>query len=246
MKYICFLISILLFTQMGYTQSFKNQQKQYERVRFAYREAEKPVREMYKANGIDTLSAYIFIRVFKQEKVLEVWAKEKSDTAYTHITDYKICASSGQPGPKRIQGDGQVPEGFYHIDRFNPWSSFYLSLGLNYPNKSDRILGDSNPGGDIFIHGSCATIGCIPITDEKIIEVYLMAVEAKNCGQANIPVHIFPARLSDELMAKLKTGDTENEILQFWMNLKEGFDYFEKYKKLPVVTIDAKGKYIFK
>ena len=77
----------------------------------------------------------------------------------------------GQPWPQATQGDSQVPEGFYHMDRFNPLSNFHLSLGVSYPNQSDRILGASGRlGGDIFIHGDCVTIGCVPITDEGIRE----------------------------------------------------------------------------
>lgn len=103
------------------------------------------------------------------------------------IKDYQICSLSGELGPKRQQGDLQVPEGFYWIDRFNPASNFYLSLGINYPNQFDRILGKSGElGGDIFIHGGCVTIGCIPITDDKIKELYLIAVEAKSNGQDGV------------------------------------------------------------
>jgi hypothetical protein len=40
-----------------------------------------------------------------------------------------------------------------------------------YPNESDRILGErKNQGGDIFPHGNCVTIGCLPITDGGIKE----------------------------------------------------------------------------
>ena len=71
---------------------------------------------------------------------------------------------SGTMGPKRLQGDYQVPEGFYYINEFNPNSNYHLHLGLNYPNASDKILSDSlRPGGDIYIHGSCVSIGCIPL-----------------------------------------------------------------------------------
>jgi murein L,D-transpeptidase YafK len=71
-------------------------------------------------------------------------------------------------GPKRRKGDGQVPEGLYVIDTFNPNSIFYLSLGINCPNASDRVLGKGELGGDIFIHGNRVTIGCIPIRDYPI------------------------------------------------------------------------------
>jgi murein L,D-transpeptidase YafK len=72
-----------------------------------------------------------------------------------------------------------------------------FSLGLNYPNASDRLLSDSlQPGGDIYIHGSCVTTGCIPITDGQIEELYVLTAYAKNRGQDFIPVHIFPVRFN--------------------------------------------------
>jgi murein L,D-transpeptidase YafK len=109
-----------------------------------------------------------------------VGKKNTSDQEFLHIKTYTVCATSGLIGPKRMQGDLQIPEGFYYIDRFNPYSNFYLSLGINYPNTSDRILGDKNNlGGDIFIHGDCVTIGCLPITDSEIKELYIFCVEAK-------------------------------------------------------------------
>ncbi|MBC7451384.1 MAG: hypothetical protein H7259_07840, partial [Cytophagales bacterium] len=65
------------------------------------------------------------------------WAKGKTSTQFTLTKTYSICSASGTSGPKRKQGDNQVPEGVYYIDRFNPASNFHLSLGLNYPNTSD-------------------------------------------------------------------------------------------------------------
>ena len=58
---------------------------------------------------------------------------------------------SGTTGPKRAEGDYQVPEGFYYINEFNPNSKYHLSLGLNYPNASDKILSDSIDPGVKFI-----------------------------------------------------------------------------------------------
>ena len=88
-----------------------------------------------------------------------------------------------------------MPEGFYYINEFNPRSQYYLSLGINYPNVSDKILSDSlRPGSAIYIHGSCVTVGCIPVTDQQIDELYILAAHAKSQGQDYIPVHIFPIR----------------------------------------------------
>jgi len=85
---------------------------------------------------------------------------------YTLVKNYPICATSGLLSPKRRFGDEQVPEGF------NPQSNFQLSLHVSYPNAADRISGSKQNLGDIFLDGNCVTIGCIPITDDEIKEVY--------------------------------------------------------------------------
>ena len=146
-------------------------------------------------------------------------------------------------GPKRQQGDGQVPEGFYNVAVFNPYSSYHLSLGINYPNASDRIVGKGNLGGDIMIHGSCVTIGCMPLTDTYIKEVYILAVEARTNGQQTIPVHIFPTKMDEKGMNLL--ADTNSKQLDFWKNIKTGYDYFEQKKQLPKFSVDKAGKYVF-
>ncbi len=248
MKNIIIILVLLLTYADSFSQNdFRAGQKQYKRVRDAYGEKENYIKKLYGDKDIDISLSYIYIRGFKYEKILEVWAKNKQDTAYKHIVDYDFCSFSGKLGPKRRQGDMQIPEGFYYIDRFNPYSSFHLSLGINYPNKSDRILSKhTNLGGDIFIHGSCCTIGCIPITDDKIKELYIMAVEAKNNGQTRIPVHIFPAKITTEQINYLKSKySAGNKMIMFWENLKDGYLYFEKYKRPPQVKTDKEGKYVF-
>lgn len=134
-----------------------------------------------------------------------------------------------------------------YFNNFNPASNFHLSFGINYPNKSDKILGKKeDPGSDIFIHGSCVTIGCIPITNESIEELNIIAVDTKSRGQAKIPVHIFPCRMNEENMQELMTlSDEKPELWDFWANIKESYDFFEKNKKLTDYRVNNKGKYIF-
>ncbi len=64
---------------------------------------------------------------------------------------YKVCALAGTLGPKRMEGDYQVPEGFYYINEFNPQSNYYLSLGINYPNESDKVSKRFIRPGVVFI-----------------------------------------------------------------------------------------------
>ena len=128
----------------------------------------------------------LLLRVFKEERVLEIWVAGALDGPLVHLGDHAVCASSGGPGPKARAGDGQVPEGLYRVTTLNPWSRFHLSLRLDYPNEADRArnpgVAVSALGGEIFVHGNCVTIGCIPIGDEAIEEVYLAALETRAHG----------------------------------------------------------------
>jgi murein L,D-transpeptidase YafK len=242
---IFILISI---THMSFGQQFKQEQRKFSRVKTAYKEKEAVITKLLGDKNIRRSSLHVLIRIFKEEKLLEVWAKDNEKKSFLLLTTYKICSSSGEPGPKRKEGDGQVPEGFYYVSCFNPNSNFYLSLGVSYPNASDKILSDKNhPGGAICIHGNCVTIGCIPITDDKIKELYILAVEAKNNGQTEVPIYIFPCRMEEKIYENLKkqnSGDTK--LIEFWNNIKTGYDFFEKGHNLPVIKVDSKGKYIFK
>ena len=104
---------------------------------------------------------HLLILAFKREATLEVWASDGEAQNYLLLKLFRICASSGEWGPKRRYGDGQVPEGFFEIDQFDPESAFYPSLWVSYRNRSDRVHGSrANPGGDIYVHGNCVTIGC--------------------------------------------------------------------------------------
>ncbi|HLC82364.1 MAG TPA: L,D-transpeptidase family protein [Bacteroidia bacterium] len=223
-------------------QTFKATQQKAARVKSAYSEKWEDLKSDLKKKGIKE-SFELFMRVFKEDKIVEVWLKSTGEKEFKLFKTYAICASSGELGPKRKQGDGQVPEGFYSIAVFNPYSSYHLSLGLNYPNASDRIVGTGNLGGDIMIHGSCVTIGCMPLTDTYIKEVYILCVEARNNGQQTIPVHVFPTKMNEKGMTFLT--ETNPKHLDFWKNLQTGYDYFEQKKQLPKVTVDKKGKYVF-
>ena len=82
--------------------------------------------------------APIYIRIFKEEKELELWVKENN--GFTLFRKYSVCTYGyGSLGPKTRQGDGQAPEGFYYVkpDKLNPVSDFHLSFNLGYPNKYD-------------------------------------------------------------------------------------------------------------
>ncbi len=203
--------------------------------------------KQFREKGLAYPARYIYIRSFKYDSQLEVWVKNTREEKYKLFKTYKVCALAGTLGPKRMAGDYQVPEGFYYINEFNPRSEYHLSLGLNYPNASDRILSDSTqPGGDIYIHGSCVTTGCIPITDAQIEELYILAAHAKDMGEDFIPVHIFPvnfnnARSVDYLNKYLQTF---SEYTPFAKSMRSAFYYFEKYRDVPFVMVNGKGEYV--
>lgn len=243
-KIAVFILTLSLFNVKVPDSTFRESQKKYDRVRKAYSEKEKYIELILKEKEIDYSSFEVFIRAFKKEKLLQVFAKNKSEKKFKLLLEYNFCTLSGELGPKRKQGDLQVPEGFYHIERFNPVSNYYLSLGINYPNKSDRILGHKNNlGGDIFIHGNCVSIGCIPITNEKIMELYLLCIEAKSGGQKKIPVHIFPAKM-DEKEMKLLEKEFGTAMADFWKSLKPAYNFFENNYYLPGISVNEKGAYL--
>ena len=183
----------------------------------------------------------MLLRIFKEEKLLEVWLKSKSAATYIHYGDYAICRNSGTLGPKRTEGDLQVPEGVYTVNFFNAFSDYYLGMQLDYPNQSDKILGKKPYGGQIMIHGNCVTIGCIPITDDKIKEVYLLCLYSKGAGY-DVTVHSFPFKLNDKKLEEAKIDYTKS-TLAFWNNLKPIYTFFEEKKKLPLISVDVSGAY---
>lgn len=203
--------------------------------------------KQFKEKGLVWPARFVYIRSFKYDSQLEVWVKGSQQDKYKLFKTYKICAMAGTLGPKRMQGDYQVPEGFYYINEFNPRSEYHLSLGLNYPNASDRMLSDSNqPGGDIFIHGSCVTTGCIPITDGQIEELYILCAHAKDLGEDFIPVHIFPVNFNNVRSVSYlnKYLQTFSEYTPFARSMRSAFLYFEKYREVPFVMVNGKGEYV--
>lgn len=119
--------------------------------------------------------------ISKRNRVLELRSADQL------LKRYRIHLGFEPTGTKVMSGDGRTPEGQYFIDRRNPRSDFYLSLGISYPNAVDvaraRALG-VEPGGDIMIHGGPRraadkgkkdwTAGCIAVTDPEIEEIWSM------------------------------------------------------------------------
>ncbi|GAA4308810.1 L,D-transpeptidase family protein [Compostibacter hankyongensis] len=246
MKQIGVLLALCWAVQL-HGQSFMQQQMHSAKFREAYAQKEFELRKAFAAKGLTYPARYIYLRSFKYDSELEVWVKNAPSDTFTLFKRYRVCALSGTMGPKRREGDRQVPEGFYYVNEFNPNSLYHLSLGLNYPNFSDRLHGDKEtPGGGIYIHGSCVTVGCIPLTNPQVEEVYLLAAHARSLGQDYIPVHIFPIRFNNKRSLDYlgSVSLTDDVSQRFWLNLKKAYDYFEETHELPVVMFDSKGNYV--
>jgi len=181
----------------------------------------------------------IFIRIFKDEKILETWVKDNETNEYKPFKQYEICKYSGTLGPKLAEGDGQAPEGFYEIgiDQLNPWSQYHLSFNLGFPNEYDRAR--MRTGSNLMIHGGCQSIGCYAITDDAMEEVYLMT-EASIAGGADVPVHIFPFKITAQTLFE----NADSLWQQEWQNLQIGYEAFERTKTPPQAK-HSDHKYVF-
>jgi hypothetical protein len=129
---------------------------------------------------------------FKREARIELWGATSAGP-WIRVRDYPILAASGGPGPKLREGDRQVPEGVYRLDALNPNSAYHLSMRLDYPNAFDREMamrsGRTNLGGDIFIHGSAVSIGCLAMGDEAVEELFVLVARV---GLARVRVILAP------------------------------------------------------
>ncbi len=226
--------------------SFEDIQKAYARVNDVYERKEELIKMKCRSMDIpEETFGNMFIRVFKMECIMEVWV-QKPDGRYIKFKQFDIYALSGLLGPKRMEGDHQVPEGFYYINEFNPQSNYYLSLGINYPNESDMILSTAErKGKNIFIHGAKCSAGCMAMSNYYIEDIYMCAVKAHSNGQEKIPVEIFPFKMTPQNMAYYQKFTPYKQYGKFWNNLMAGYLFFEKTNRVPDVTVDNSGMYHF-
>jgi murein L,D-transpeptidase YafK len=186
-----------------------------------------------------TPSSPTLIRTYKKEAELEIW-KMKSNGEYALLKTYPMCRWSGQLGPKKREGDMQVPEGFYPITpgQMNPNSHYYLAFNVGYPNAYDRAYGRT--GGNVMVHGVCSSAGCFSMTDEQVADIYAIARESFTGGQREIQLQSYPFHMTPENMAKFRLDPN----IDFWKNLKDGSDHFEVTKAEPPVLVCGK-RYVF-
>ncbi|MGL5631303.1 MAG: L,D-transpeptidase family protein [Azovibrio sp.] len=116
---------------------------------------------------------------FKDVMQLEVYGRMGADEPWRFVRRYSVLSASGKLGPKLAEGDRQVPEGVYGAEFLNANSRFHLSIRLDYPNAFDREMakwdGRSRLGGDIMIHGSAVSVGCLAMGDEAAEDLFILA-----------------------------------------------------------------------
>ena len=145
---------------------------------------------------------HLRILVFKNERLVEVQAP-----GWRQPRIYPMTGFSGRLGPKLQEGDGQIPEGVYQIAYLNPNSRYHLSMKVSYPNAADRAraLADdrTNLGGDIMIHGKNVTVGCVPIGDAAIEELFYLV---NRVGRTHVDVIIAPYDMREGRRPALETS----------------------------------------
>ncbi len=240
-------IIVSLSTTVVSAQTSYINMKSSSRMTAGVSKTEDTLRKQFEQKKLAWPPEEMYVRSFKYDRELEVWVKGDSKEAFKLFKTYRVCMQSGTIGPKRLEGDYQMPEGFYYINEFNPNSNYHLALGLNYPNASDKMLSDvQRPGNDIYIHGGCVSTGCIAISDKPIEELYVLANYTKDNGQDFIPVHVFPVKYNvKKSFEYLAQATKANQPLQhFAVTLKAAYDYFEDKKQLPLIMVNKKGEYI--
>lgn len=178
------------------------------------------------------------IRIFKETHELELWRKA-SNGKYALVNTFKICAFSGDIGPKFKQGDRQAPEGFYTITngQLNYQSIRFVSLNTGFPNTFDRAQGAT--GAAIMIHGGCDSAGCYAIEDAPMQDLFAAIRDSLKAGQKSVQLQIYPFRMTAFSMLL----NRESKHINFWRQLKVGYDKFELTQQELNVSV-LKGKYI--
>ncbi|MDR0219118.1 MAG: murein L,D-transpeptidase [Enterobacteriaceae bacterium] len=191
-----------------------------------------------KNTPLQHIGANIFIQIFKEEKLLELYTQNTTGR-YQLIQQYPICNYSGGLGPKTLTGDFKSPEGFYSVtlQQLKPDSQYHRAINLGFPNEFDQYRGYS--GKNLMIHGACKSIGCYAMTDRYISEIYQYAESALHHGQQEIKIDIYPFRMTPSNMMHYRN----NTHYAFWKQLQPAYEYFVKNGRPATVTVTG-GQYV--
>lgn len=213
---VLILMSLILLFRKKISNWYHNLKPKYTTEQVVFKHEKKvfnTFQNAFDSAKIDTANFEIALLAFKDTQELELYIKSPK-TAYQLIRTYDFTAFSGKIGPKLKNGDKQIPEGIYTMDYLNPNSRYHLSLKVSYPNAFDqekaKLDNRTDLGSDIMIHGKKVTIGCIPIGDKNIEEVFTLAAKSSN---QKFPIIISPTDFRKNSIFPVIEGiDWEKEL----------------------------------
>lgn len=178
MRRFIFIFLILSSTQICSMAPKLNWDKAVENAIKRYGLPMEPqLQRWFASAGVSYPPRNIALLAFKQEREIQLWAKDEN-TPWRFIHTYQMTAFSGRLGPKLKERDLQIPEGIYRLTTLNPFSSMHLSMMINYPNSFDRLQaikdGRRNLGSSIFLHGKSLSVGCLAVGDKAIDQLFLL------------------------------------------------------------------------
>jgi hypothetical protein len=204
----------------------------------ALAQAEERLAPYFAHGGIPYPPRSVALVALKSEARLELWAD--GGGGWKFVRSYLVRASSGGLGPKRRAGDHQVPEGVYGIEALNPDSRYHLSMRIGYPNAFDRAHaaedGRTRLGGDIMIHGSNVSDGCLPVGDTAVEELFALAARV---GTENVRVIISPLDLRrvDARVAWARATERPPWLRELYGAIANALaDFALPIRDVPVVT----------
>ena len=234
LKLIYILLTAILFLVLYLMKSqiislfFSSKEKQsVESIAKKYGpKVEISLKNAFEKTQIDSTDFEMAILAFKKEQILEVVVRKNKTENWKLLKMYPFTAFSGKIGPKLKNGDKQIPEGIYQMEYLNPNSKYHLSIKVSYPNAFDKEKakqdGRTDLGGDIMIHGKNVTIGCIPVGDKNIEEIFILATKTKN---KHFPIIIAPHDFrTNKTFPKIEAISWENELYE---NISKELTNFE-------------------
>jgi murein L,D-transpeptidase YafK len=173
----------------------------------------------FSQQGISYPPKHLAVLAFKDTNMLQLYAKNSELQNWQLVKTYPIVKASGVLGPKLQEGDKQVPEGIYQSESLNPNSRYHLAIRVNYPNDFDRQMaqldGRINLGGDIMIHGSSSSVGCLAMGNDAAEELFVLAaLSANNPLKIIISPTDFRTNAVDELAVAGNTPRWRAELYQ--------------------------------
>lgn len=171
---------------------------------------------------------HLAVLAFKDSNILQLYAKNSERQNWQLVKTYPIVKASGVLGPKLQEGDKQVPEGIYQSESLNPNSRYHLAIRVNYPNAFDRQMalsdGRINLGGDIMIHGSSSSVGCLAMGNAAAEELFVLAALA---GNNPLKIIISPTDFRTKAVDELAiAGNTPHWRAELYQHIQQELSTF--------------------